>query len=381
MAHQYQTYQMDKLNTIARIENTLIFDSHYQLTAKEQKVILLLISKIDPVRQTHLYEQFVSVKELKRVLLENRSGSFAKELNRFRKRLMSKTLTFNTGVKEDKEDLVGEISWFQSIIPMVQDGVKGVEFLFAKKLEPFLIALKEYVKIDYTEVLPLNSGASVRLFQYFKAHRNKMTKHQKRSKLKFELDELKEILGVPGKYVDYRNFRKRVLEVVQQEINEHTSIGAKYTPIKTGYSVTHIGFEVWDKGGKAAKSEKGRGVDQLTFAELKAYNKLVDYGVTEGIALEMVNQIGGSETEGFEDWYIESVIQIFETKAKEQNAGTLVNWFLKKKVFEQGDMFAKIMERLVERKKRLRESDVVAWDNRELAKGMSAGAFREQIQQ
>lgn len=371
---------MDKSNTIARIENTLIFDSHYQLTAKEQKVILLLISKIDPVRQSQLYEQFVSVKELKRVLLENRSGSFAKELNRFRSRLMKKSLTFKSGVVVDGEELEGEIQWFQSIIPMVQEGVKGVEFLFAKKLEPFLVALKEYVKIDYTEVLPLTSGASVRLFQYFKAHRNKMTKHQKRSKLKFELDELKEILGVPGKYADYRNFRKRVLEVVQAEINEHTSIGVKYTPLKTGYSITHIGFEVWDKGSKVAKDRKGRSVEELTFAQLKAYNKLVEYEVKEGIALEMVNQVGGSETEGFEDWYMETVIQIFETKAKERNAGTLVNWFLKKKVFDQGDMFAKIMERLASRKKQLQGSDMVAWDNRMMAKEMSAEEFRRKMQ-
>ncbi len=367
---------MDKNNTIARIENTLIFDSHYQLTAKEQKIILLLISKIDPVRQHHLYEQFVSVKELRRVLLENRSGSFAKELNRFRGRLMKKSLTFNTGVVVDKEELEGEIQWFQSIIPMVQDGVKGVEFLFAKKLEPFLIALKEYVKIDYTEVLPLNSGASVRLFQYFKAHRSKMTKHQKRSKLKFELAELKEVLGVPGKYADYRNFRKRVLEIVQTEINEHTSIGMKYTPIKTGYSITHIGFEVWDKETQPKTSKNAA----LSFAQEKAKTKLVEYGIEEGIALEMLYQTKGSEIAGFEDWYFFEVIAIFETKTKaadkDSKAGTLVNWFLKKKVFEQGDMFAKIMEALAARKKGLQETDMKAWDNRQVAKEMSAVDFR-----
>lgn len=366
---------MDKSKTIARIENTLIFDTHYQLTAKEQKIILLLISKLDPARQTELYEQFVSVKELKRVLLDTRSGSFAKELNRFRSRLMKKTLTFNSGVLVDNEELGGEISWFQSIMPMVQEGVKGVEFLFAKKLEPFLIALKEYVKIDYTEVLPLKSGASVRLFQFFKAHRSKMTKYQKRSKLKFELTELKEILGVPGKYADYRNFKKRILEIVQTEINEYTSIGMKYTPIKTGYSVTHIGFEIWDKGD--TKTNKP---GALTFAQEKAKKVLVAYGIEAGISEQLLSKVKGSEIIGFEDWYFSEVIAIFETKTTavdaDQKAGTLVNWFLKKKVFEQGDMFAKIMERLQEKKKALRDSDIKAWDNRELAKGMSAGEFR-----
>jgi len=337
-----QALQMDKKKTIARIENTLIFDTHYKnkLTAKEHKILLLLIAKLDPVRQSEFHEQFVSVKELKRVLLDNRSGSFVKELNRFRKRLMDKTFIFNSTVTVDNEALEGEIRWFQHIVPLVKDGVKGVEFMFAKRLQPFLIALKEYVKIDYTEVLPLNSGASVRLFQYFKAHRSKMTKYQKRSKLKFELDELKNILGVSGKYKDYRNFRKRILEVVELEINEHTSIGTKFSPIKTGYSVTHIGFEIWDKGNK---TQSGQLAD-LTFAQERAKNLLEDYGIEA-----------------------------------EQKAGTLVNWFLKKKVFEQGDMFAKIMEQLAEQKKQGRESDNKAWRNRELAKGMTAAEFRKYI--
>ncbi len=372
---------MDKKKTIARIENTLIFDTHYQLTAKEQKVILLLISKLDPVRQTRLSAQFVSVKELKKVLLDNRSGSFTKELNRFRKRLMKKTLIFTSDILIDNEEAEGEIQWFQSIMPMIQEGVKGVRFFFADDLAPFLIALKEYVKIDYTEVLPLNSGASVRLFQFFKAHRSKMTKYQKRSTIKFELDELKDILGVPGKYKDYRNFRKRILEIVEAEINEHTSIGVKYSPIKTGYSVTHIGFEIWDKGGNTQSGQ----LTDLTFAQEKASKLLVKYGIEGGIGLQMIQKIKGSEIIGFEDWYIKEVISIFESKTTaetaEQKAGTLVNWFLKKKVFEQGDMFAKIMEQLAAQKKQVRETDNKAWRNRELAKGISAEEFRNTINQ
>ena len=244
----------------------------------------MLISKIDPVRQIALEEQFVSLKELKKVLLDKRSGSFTKELNRFTKRIIDKKLTFKSDVLVNGESLNGHINWFQSILPKVMDGIKGMEFLFAKRLEPFLIELKEYAQIDYLEVLPLNSGAAVRLFQIFKAHRNKMAKHQKRSKLKFELEELKGLLGIAGKYTDYRNFRKRVLEPVQKEINAHTSIRMSYNPLKTGYSVTAIEFEFWDKGRRAKKNKK-LSVEELTFAQLKAYELLVEYGINEGLSL------------------------------------------------------------------------------------------------
>jgi len=63
-----------KTNTIARIENTLIFHAEYQLTAKEQKVMLYLISSIDPVRQSNFQSQVItyfSVVDVVEVLSES----------------------------------------------------------------------------------------------------------------------------------------------------------------------------------------------------------------------------------------------------------------------------------------------------------------------
>ena len=276
---------------------------------------------------------------------------------------------------------MGGISWFQSILPKVMDGVKGMEFMFAKKLEPLLIELKEYAQIDYVEVLPLNSGAAIRLFQIFKAHRNKMAKYQKRSKLKFELKELKGLLGIAGKYADYRNLRKRILDPMQKEINAHTTIRMNYTPIKTGYSVTEIEFEFWDKGSRTKKNKK-LSVEVLTYAQLKAYELLVDYGINEGIALELLTKCIGSEIKGFEDWYFEEVLKIFESKTNQTDgaakAGTLVNWFLKKKIFEQGDHFARVMERLQARKKKLQTTQIKAWENRLVARDVTSEEFKKQ---
>jgi len=94
----------------------------------------------------------------------------------------------------------------------------------------------------------------------------------------------------------------------------------------------------------------------------------------------MINRALGSEIKGFEDWYFEEIIQIFENKTNQITAnsktGALVNWYLKKKIFEQGDHFAVIMERLQERKKQLQNEKTTAWENRLIAKTMSAEDFR-----
>lgn len=101
-------------------------------------------------------------------------------------------------------------------------------------------------------------------------------------------------------------------------------------------------------------------IDALSFAQLKALKLLTNYQVTLEIALEMISRVLGSELKGFEDWYFEEVIQIFEAKTIQKKTtaktGTLVNWFLKKQVFEQGDHFAVIMERLQKRKKALQNN-------------------------
>ena len=76
----------------------------------------------------------------------------------------------------------------------------------------------------------------------------------------------------------------------------------------------------------------------MSFAELKAYKQLINYGIKESICFEMLNRVGGSEIVGFEDWYFEEVIRIFESKTNQTAAaaktGTLVNWFLKKQIFQ-----------------------------------------------
>ena len=180
--------------------------------------------------------------------------------------------------------------------------------------------------------------------------------------------------------------RDRVLEVMKKEINKHTSIGIKYTPYKEGRSVVGINFEIWDS--KSRKKETlvtgPLAFEALSFAQVKAYDKLVAYGVADGIALEMMSKVKGSEIQGFEDWYFESVIQIFESKTVQEDgtakAGTLVIWFLKKKVFDQGDMFARIMEALAARKKQLQKEQPTSWENRMLAKDISAEAFRQKLQ-
>ncbi|MFK7984383.1 MAG: hypothetical protein AB8G86_30715, partial [Saprospiraceae bacterium] len=187
-----------------------------------------------------------------------------------------------------------------------------------------------------------------------------------------------------------------ILDMVCKEINEKTSLSLQYQTIKEGRHIKQIQFEFWDKGktshspirtqstlSKPKSPTKILTVDDLSFAQLKAFQLLTRYGIKIQLALDMVAKVQSSEIIGFQDWYFEEVIQIFESKTNQTIAaaktGALVNWFLKKQIFEQGDHFAVIMERLQQRKKTLQTENNIAWDNRLLAKEMTAEMFRKLI--
>jgi plasmid replication initiation protein len=373
---------------IARIDNTFVYNARYQLSAREAKVMLYLISKIDPIKQSQLNEQTISVKELEAILKGDgkKWGGLYEEMRTFQDRMMGRTITMPTDIEIDGKSFPGKMNWFQYISPVrMDDGTIGMRFLFSQPLQPALLNLKEYVGVELLEVIPLKSSFSIRMFQIFRAHRNRLAKYQKKSHLRYEIEELKSLLGVDQKYEDYGNLKKRVLQPLETEISQHTSIKVTWKGIKKGRNVEEIEFEFWDKGSRQAPTHQkdlfdGLKFEDMAYAQVKAFDRLVAYSVQDNIAIEMIGRVvGASEVVGFEDWYFEEVIKIFESKTQQveedAKAGTIVNWFLKKKIFEQDDHFATIMERLNLRKKDLQNKSPESWDNRLLAKNITAQAF------
>jgi len=99
---------------IARIDNQFVYNARYQLSARESKVILFLVSKIDPVRQKNLIEQTVSVRELEQVLKGDAKkwGGLYEELELLRDRLVRKGIYLPTEVEINGRMLSGYINWF-----------------------------------------------------------------------------------------------------------------------------------------------------------------------------------------------------------------------------------------------------------------------------
>lgn len=387
-------------NRIARIENKFIFHAQYKFTSREQKVILYLIANINP-KQERFIEQIIPVRELEQVLKSDgkKWGGLYEEMRKFAKRIRTKGIEFDTNVLIDGRRFPAYINWFQSVVPVQrEDGEICIRFLFSEDLKPFLLSLNQYAKINRLEIAPMKSGFSIRMFQIFRAHRDRMAQHETISRLKYEVENLKSLLGISGSYAEFRDFNKRVLNVVIREVNENSSIFVTEIEKQRNSQrrITHVTFVFKDQETEHSQTStiparttdsvkktygdylpSAEEVGSLSKAKLDAYNHLVDFGIKEGIAFrQIILKIKGSESEGFEDWYIQEAIKIFKTKttlkSKKAQAGAFVKWYLGEKAFEQGSYFAQIMERMSKRKKRLSTEQ---WRNRKTAMSITAEAF------
>jgi len=231
------------------------------------------------------------------------------------------------------------------------------------------------------ETLKMKSGFSIRLFQVMRAHRNKMATYQKVSELRYELDSLKQLLGIEGKYDDFRNFKKKVLQVIEREINQFTSIEIKETELmKTGRKVTGVKFIFVDNKKPVVNSFPS--IPELSRAQIIAFNTLSDFGVAPAIIInKLLPKVTESEFLGFEDWYFEEALKIFNIKTnqrtKEAKAGTFVKWFLN----DFGtDNFSLILENIQHRKKALQKENPEAWDNRLKARDLSDEEFIQKLE-
>ncbi len=386
-------------NKVARIENRFIFNAQYQLTAREQKVILYLISNIDPKSQKRFHEQVISVKKLESVLKADgkKWGGLYEEMQSFTDRILDKKIRFPTDLEIDGRSFPGKINWFQSVMPVRNENQEvSLRFLFAEDLKPFLLQLNEYAQINRLEAAQMKSGHAIRMFQIFKAQRDRMRRHEKVSKLSYEVNSLKAILGIEGKYPRFNSFRERVLDTIKKEINKFTSlqlIELVYT--RSGKKVVGLTFIFTEKESNTfLKVDDGQTpteeslVHTFTRSQLRAYKLLVKKNIIPAIAYKQIVPViskGSSEFVGFEDIYFEFAWAIFENKSNlfqkgdkltehetRKKAGTFVNWFTKNKVFQQGDHFATIQGLLAEKKKHMMKNYPDEWDVRMKSRGVSA---------
>ena len=320
---------LSKNKSIARIENELVFNYQYAFSAKEQKTMLFLIANLEKDNDSVI----VSIKDIERILKEEdkKWGSSYKDIRELCFSLLDKKFFHKSTVQYKGTLMEAGYNWFQSVVPVSDTEGAAIKFRFSQDALPFLLQLKEYVQINIQEVKHMKSGHSIRLFQILKAKRNRNKEYTVFTEAAFTIDELKSLLGLEDKYPRYNNFRQKVLDVAQQEINERTSI---YFEMNYKYEnnrekrIEKIVFKIFDSAESAKttkqpllesgqkKSENPFQNKNFELAEFKKKFPKVHKVITEKVIEQYKNLSDGKPIIHFDKMIENSVLSLSENYFK-----------------------------------------------------------------
>jgi plasmid replication initiation protein len=271
-------------------KSNVLIEASYKLTVTEQKIILYLVSQINkddddfkmyslPIQ--HFYE-----------LLGYRGSPKYSEMREITKNLMRKILEIKEGNK------LKQMSWISYVEYDEHSG--RVSLSFDPRLKPYLLQLKkEFTTYRLKNVMELKSSYSIRIYEILK-------RWQFMNDVEIPLDELRKMVGATDKYLEYHNFKKRVLAPAQKEIAKKTDLSFEYKEVKSGRKVVAIRFFIRERqlDGKDIIPEIPHGSDSddalyIQFrARLEKRNQSISQRVFARIAL-LAQKVFG------EDWFDE----------------------------------------------------------------------------
>lgn len=217
--------------------NDLIQRNRFELSLMEQKTVAYICSMIKPIDSGFQSEYEFKIRDYCKICdIDYDNGAnyaYVKEtLKKLRDRSMWMTL------EDGSETVVG---WLDRVTTNKKSGLAHIRI--DDRLIPYLFDLKQqFTQYQLYNILGMKSAFSVRIYELMKSYSFRHT-------IIFELNKLKELLMVEHvkSYVNYKDFRVKVLEKAQTEINELTDINIEFEPIKTGRKVTSIKFIIEEK--------------------------------------------------------------------------------------------------------------------------------------
>ena len=141
------------------------------------------------------------------------------------------------------------------------DGAGHIQLTFAPRVIPYITRLEsEFTSYRLEKISGMSSAHAVRLYEL-------LVQYLTIGKREIELSDLRKSLGLTYEYKAIKDFKKRVIDVAEAQINEHSDIRVSYTQRKTGRTVSHLIFAIKpEPKSDQVKRKKGH---KLTDAEIE----------------------------------------------------------------------------------------------------------------
>ncbi|MGG1073090.1 replication initiation protein [Priestia megaterium] len=224
-----QPYDLESINIKNWVtKSNILIESTYKLSLQEQRILLIMASKVQPNDETLKTYRF-RAKDFIEIVGNKKGTGFYSYLKEIVNGLQTKILT----IKEK-----GRQRNYNWVITSIYEENEGyITLQFHPSLKYLFLELKEkFTSYQLENVVRLNSVYSIRIYELLK-------QYERLRKRELTLEELRHFLAIePTKYKQYGHFKSKVLVVAQKEINNKTDIHFEFVEIKTGRKVTSIEF-------------------------------------------------------------------------------------------------------------------------------------------
>jgi len=265
---------------LVRFSNELI-KTPFDLSKNERAVVLFALSCANGYQPNPGKIKFPVEDFANKLDMINPDENYTKQINRIRRTLkevlstlLNKTVTSNYFDADEGLWREKKVQWINELDSPIDldDGDFIIEF--AAPINPFLFDLKA----NYSEFklgnIPREDAAAFSInmlllkgqflqFDWLKVKRENTT-----FTTTADIDSLRIFLNLEGKYLDWRDFRKRIIIPAVDEINEKSDITVLYEPLRVGRKITRIKFvHIFEKslGDKPKKPTRPRLVKRKSF--------------------------------------------------------------------------------------------------------------------
>ncbi|MES0334732.1 MAG: replication initiation protein [Candidatus Magnetobacterium sp. LHC-1] len=219
-----------------RIENLVtksndLVEARYYLTLTEQRVILYMVSMIEP-NDEDFKTYRITVSEFVGIIgIDNKSAY--NQIRQVTESLISNVIR----IYQPETNSYLSVAWLSSSKYFVGEGY--VELRFDPGLKPYLLGMKQrFTSYKLAAVARLNSVYSIRIYELLK-------QYHKIGVRTLTLQDLRKILGVKdNKYRLYGHLKDKVILVAQSELAKSTDLSFEFKELKTGRKVTGIEFTI-----------------------------------------------------------------------------------------------------------------------------------------
>ena len=264
--------------SVVVFQHNNLIEARYSLTLQEKRLVLWLISKIQPDEENFKKHE-LSVQEFMS-LLELSGKANYKELQKVTLGLMKKILV----IKRPDERTLTQVNWIN--YAHYEEGIGRIQLAFSDAMKPFLLHLKgQFTAIEVTDLMQFTSIHAIRIYELLK-------QYQDIGERILSVEEIKECCGVISKFKNYPDFERYLLLIAQREINEKSDIYFEFARQKHVRKIVGIKFiisknkayEIHNNSEKQTQEIKRKPAVIVTLKEF-------------GLSTRVINQILKENTE------------------------------------------------------------------------------------